>query len=1065
MKKLFLLAMLSAGSLAQANPVSVQQALRNAQAFVGKHSPTAVLSAQTMNVSKKIKGTQPAFYVFNIDKEGGYVIASGSDKVRPILGYVDNGSFDENNIPPAMQFYLDLYADQIEWAEKNDILAAPAHTMAKTDVPMMLTTKWDQTSPYNTYFNYSGQYIWWATGCLTTATAQVMNYHKWPPRPTETIPSFNTTSSTTVPALEPIDFEWDLMKDTYASNRDTTDASVVAVARLMQYIASAEEASMGLSTSTANKNAAYALKKYFDYDDGVRFVQDWDVTPVEWDSLIYTELINNRPVIHCGSRFSSAEYGHAFVIDGYRADDGLYHVNWGWGGSSDGYFALDALEPSSIGTGGGSGTGGYNYLRGITLGVQKPDGIEADEKSEVLDQLTMMLLSDKEMYRDSRDQDFGDVRVGVLMFPVDRQPEPIYDLSLGLYNEAGDLLRTYPIQTTNFGTYKNSTWFYHVTMPIGAELPLGKYELKTVSRLVDTDEYQSSPGANHRRMRLEVAENKLTVTPAYDLTVSNVELENLSTYSSNYKINFDLTNNSDEDFVGRLYFVVDASTLMFSYNVYVPAGETVHFSPNRTYTKSLSSSSNIAIAFDSRRRFSIWNSLDTWANVDYHFVANHKADADGNLAGNTVDFTVRISNRGEVQYNKDITAILYETGTSYLNGETVVVPATVEPKNNAQFNFQFPNLEEGKSYSLRVTHFEGKANTSVTYGPFIAGKGTVIKTGEYVNFDKAGNSNVFTTANETVVKDGDAVAVPDDALYVDARLSATPEQIVPGNNPNTVYLLAEGTTVPEALKGKNVVVGNTAEVINIIDGKPFETPVDITAATVNYVRTFAGNGDGVNGWESIALPFEVNNVMTSDGTPAPFFADAADQSGKIWLMSITEADENQVTIDYANMMNANESYLIAVKDLAGQELVFTGANVTLGADAKSVSSIGDFDFIGRAGNYSTNYMYVLSEPAYAKTEDGTSAEVSSDVFTLVNNQLGFAVEPFRAYLVNYNQGVNNGTLAINIATQTATGITDVTVADVKASTGIFTIDGRRISGTVEQLPAGIYIINGKKVVR
>ena len=75
---------------------------------------------------------------------------------------------------------------------------------------------------------------------------------------------------------------------------------------------------------------------------------------------------SSRPVLYGGL---SATAGHLFVFDGYDIND-FFHINWGWGGLSDGYYALTALNPSSQGIGGGSG--GYNSHQDIVVGLQKP---------------------------------------------------------------------------------------------------------------------------------------------------------------------------------------------------------------------------------------------------------------------------------------------------------------------------------------------------------------------------------------------------------------------------------------------------------------------------------------------------------------------------------------------------------------------------------------------------------------------------------------------------------------------------------------------------------------------
>ena len=69
-----------------------------------------------------------------------------------------------------------------------------------------------------------------------------------------------------------------------------------------------------------------------------------------WIDLIYNELYQGRPVVYGGE---GTDVGHEFVCDGYMYEGGdLFHINWGWGGMSDGYFVLSVLNPDEQGIGG-----------------------------------------------------------------------------------------------------------------------------------------------------------------------------------------------------------------------------------------------------------------------------------------------------------------------------------------------------------------------------------------------------------------------------------------------------------------------------------------------------------------------------------------------------------------------------------------------------------------------------------------------------------------------------------------------------------------------------------------
>jgi hypothetical protein len=111
------------------------------------------------------------------------------------------------------------------------------------------------------------------------------------------------------------------------------------------------------------------MKTYFGYNaTTLRGVQRNSYTSSTWMQLMKTELDASRPILYAG--FGNGG-GHAFVCDGYNSSD-YFHMNWGWGGSYDGYFLLTALNPTGLGIGGGSG--GYNSNQQALIGIQPPSG-------------------------------------------------------------------------------------------------------------------------------------------------------------------------------------------------------------------------------------------------------------------------------------------------------------------------------------------------------------------------------------------------------------------------------------------------------------------------------------------------------------------------------------------------------------------------------------------------------------------------------------------------------------------------------------------------------------------
>jgi Peptidase C10 family len=111
-------------------------------------------------------------------------------------------------------------------------------------------------------------------------------------------------------------------------------------------------------------DVATALKTYFDYASSVQGVYRTSYTSTAWTNLLKAELDAGRPMQYAGTGSGG---GHSFVCDGYD-NQNYFHFNWGWGGSSDGYFITSALNPGSLGTGGGSG--GFNTNQRAIIGIR-----------------------------------------------------------------------------------------------------------------------------------------------------------------------------------------------------------------------------------------------------------------------------------------------------------------------------------------------------------------------------------------------------------------------------------------------------------------------------------------------------------------------------------------------------------------------------------------------------------------------------------------------------------------------------------------------------------------------
>lgn len=333
----------------------------------------------------------PALYVFNSSDGNAFVIAGGDDRLRPVLAVSDEGAFDPDNIPPQLKWWLGEYARQAEYflsqeasgnvAENGYTILAPDGTLlsqpALRPVPLrsaglrkaispMIATRWDQGSPYyNQCPTANGSRCY--TGCVATAMAQVMKFHQWPVKGTG---SHSYTTSTYGLSVSfdfgATTFDWANMLDTYRSTSSAT--SRTAVATLMK--ACGVSVDMDYTPDGSGTQSGYvpgALKKYFGYGDKTAYYTRGGLSRDTWDELVYGWLAAGYPILYSGYGDGG---GHEFVCDGYSTD-GLFHFNWGWSGTSDGYYSLEALNPDALGAGGGTG-GGFNYGQDICIPV-RPD--------------------------------------------------------------------------------------------------------------------------------------------------------------------------------------------------------------------------------------------------------------------------------------------------------------------------------------------------------------------------------------------------------------------------------------------------------------------------------------------------------------------------------------------------------------------------------------------------------------------------------------------------------------------------------------------------------------------
>ena len=333
-----------------------------------------------------------AFYIYQTTEgeNKSFVIVSGDERMPEILAYSSDNSFDVDNIPPAVRYWLNCYVEEF-----NNLDSLSTITSAKRSVPtssggvlpLLNQIQWGQSNPYNNLCpTLRGERT--VTGCVATAMAQVMKFHSFPDKG-HGYKKYNTSTnrlSVTHDFSKDI-FDWSNMLDSYISEYTEQQANAVAV--LMASCGASVE--MDYGTSSQGGSGAYQsdlLNGYienFGYDNDASLVIRNYCSTEDWHNLLINELNSGRPDNYGGA--SMRDGGHSFVIDGYRTGENQYpdyHVNWGWGGVCDGYYQIANLHPQEDGI--YATNNPFSESQQMTIGIMPEDGISANSN---------MLLSSK----------------------------------------------------------------------------------------------------------------------------------------------------------------------------------------------------------------------------------------------------------------------------------------------------------------------------------------------------------------------------------------------------------------------------------------------------------------------------------------------------------------------------------------------------------------------------------------------------------------------------------------------------------------------------------------------
>ena len=354
MKKqlLSLLALLLGLNFLNANPVDMEKAKSIGQKFANTKINNGIKDSdlQLVYTGMSSRG-ETCFYAFNAG-ENGFVIVSADDRFRPIVGYSNEGPFETENMSPELAFYLDKIIEartnrgavifdntEQEW----ECVAATGQLLSHNGgrgVDYICTTKWNQDSPYNLYAPAAngGPGGRCYAGCVATAMSQVMKRWNHPLQGSGNHSYYCSGYGTQSANFGATTYDWDHMPDRLGG---ASEEEIEAVALLMYHCAVSVDMGFSPNGSGANSwDVPDAIQRYFSYSSHATLRSRDYYSLTNWQNMLKEQHDLGWPVYYSG--FSDSG-GHAFVCDGYDDSD-LFHFNWGWGGSSDGWFVIDEID-------------------------------------------------------------------------------------------------------------------------------------------------------------------------------------------------------------------------------------------------------------------------------------------------------------------------------------------------------------------------------------------------------------------------------------------------------------------------------------------------------------------------------------------------------------------------------------------------------------------------------------------------------------------------------------------------------------------------------------------------
>lgn len=1071
MRRIYLVVLgLIAFAASWAAPVDQKSALSKAKAFLAERgSDMRLPEGGARKAPRKSAGKEESYYyVFNSEDGNGFVIVAGSDLMEPILGFSEQGSFDPSDIPDGLKGLLSMYEEAFERLsaqEEEGELPQRREVRRVMDFPRhyvspFLTKHWSYKPPYSDMNPVINDTICPA-GCATVALAELMGHFEFPkimPRALAYTTFTNQIKMSTLPRYE---IDWENMLSNYLIEPyDSLQAA--AVARFMLHVGCGLRSDYCTKTTGGSSGLAPGILRACDY-----ICSDYELylsrTQDEWESIFYDDVAHGRPVLVAGFELQE-DSGHLFIIDGYDMN-GLWHIDWGWAGGTNGFYRLTNISPYE-------NTTSYNYMRNMrfvhNIHPNLDNSATTVSAQNPYDCLTTTSLTFEES---------GDIHITrTNLTGAKRQ----FRQALGLVDDDGQLVRVLDSETATYTSKGTQTSLWNITDLSGFRN--GHLRAYPVSQVVGGDSvwHFDACKAENACLDVDIVNGEYTLSAVPALTYDSLAVDSTIGFPLGAARLFELnvTNNKMNEHRQWLYLFED-SVLIDSQILHVPPmGTEKHkftyvsqtVGEHHLYLCSDTAMANVLMekTVKATKSIAYGLSLVSWEMDNYV-----KGSKTSYFYGDKLRIRFKLKNSGKNDYNDFVRALLVTTNWYDTDKFWVHIPVG----ETKELEFTSDILNYAVNYTIRLSAKSSSHTNSDVLNTQLLSVSFKPRTG-ICWWDKSGvmYAQAAVQANKTFTVPEEAVAVSFEGL------SAQPNNLIPNSNPNTIYYLIKDNT--KTLSTQNKVIGGRAEFIHLTDSCSAFVPIDFQADSIVYTRTFdkgfTGRRNG-NNWSTLTLPFTPDRIVnTVDSIDVDWFHPGDSVVKNFWLREFSAEEGFYAYFSDVEKIEPNTPYIITVPDnyngedycLVGKPLAFSASHASV-VSGKPYADADNFDFVGSLTEASTvgDYIYWLNE------ENGGN----HFVYLPDSSQ----VRPFRAYFAARKQPREGAKLFVAsyvFQQETAPeedgetdGVIELTAPEspsMPGKTGIYTMAGVKVATAdagslreaLSRLPKGIYVVNGRKVM-